>query len=179
MRAAILLTAALLMPGTVRAADFLASAAKLSVGMSEFSAGRKAGKTEALFDCPPDGVQHTVLRCALKPEAAKNAFSFGKQVEEAKLNVHFEGDIVNMSVTYAASLDFDSLLSTYKSALSANPKVEYWADGARLYASYIWIDDKTEVEITRTLKGPVSDKRVTAYVASLSGNRPLSPQDRP
>lgn len=168
-----------LLPGLARGADYLAYAAKLSVGMSEFSVGHKAGKTEKLFDFPPDGIQHTVARCALKPEAAKNAFSFGNQVEEARMNVHFQGDIINMSITYAASVDFAALLKAMNASLSSPTKTEYWTDGAHLYESSIWIDEKTEIEISRAIKGAVSDKRVTVFISSLSGNRPLSPEDRP
>ncbi len=77
----------------------------------------------------------------------------------ATLNVNFKGKVINMSLTFETGLGFDVLLNDYKAALAASPKIQYWADDAHLYASYIWIDGDTEVEISRTLKGPTEGSR--------------------
>ncbi|MFI5346842.1 MAG: hypothetical protein ACHQ51_10750 [Elusimicrobiota bacterium] len=157
----------------------LASAARLNVGPEQLAVGRRSPGFAAILDCASSQVQHTILQCVLKPAVLPTTSSVGRRVQSASLTLNFKGDVVNMSVAYDPALSFDILMSDYKAALASDPKVQYWADDAHLYASYIWIDGETEVEITRTLKGPAAGGGVRVFVSSLSGNTELSPDDAP
>jgi len=166
----------LLSPAAARAAA-LAPAAKLNVGAESLVVGSKAGSAADFLDCAKSEVQHTILQCSLKHEAVPAAMSVGRRVQSAFLNLSFKGRVINMSLTFDAGLSFDVLLGDYKLALGSDPKIQYWADDKHLFASYIWIDGTTEVELSRTLKGPSTDGPVRAYVSSLSGNQELAPED--
>ena len=166
----------MLSPAAARAAA-LAPAAKLNIGAESLVVGSNAGSAADFLDCAKSEVQHTILPCALKPAAVPAAMSVGRRVQSAFLNLNFKGQVINMSLTFDAGLSFDVLLGDYKLALGSSPKVQYWADDKHLFASYIWIDGTTEVELSRTLKGPAAGGPVRAYVSSLSGNSELSPED--
>jgi hypothetical protein len=155
----------------------LAPAARLNVGAESLVVGSKAAGAADFLDCAKSEVQHTILQCSLKRQAVPAAMSVGRRVQSAFLNLNFKGRVINMSLTFDAGLGFDVLLGDYELALGSEPKVQYWADDKHLYASYIWIDGNTEVELSRTLKGPSSDGPVRAYVSSLAGNQELSPED--
>jgi hypothetical protein len=162
----------------VRAAS-LAEAARVQVGLDEIVIGRTLGAALSRLDCKDSAVQHTVRKCALKPAALALARSLGNPVAKLSLVRHFQGEAVNMSVQYADGLSFDFVLSLYKTAIGSEPKIEYWADDGHLYASYIWVDEGSEVELTDTIKGSKLPGGVTVYVSSLTRNRPLSPDDAP
>ena len=103
--------------------------------------------------------------------------SVGRRVRSAILNLNFKGRVINMSLTFDAGLSFDVLLGDYKLALGSEPKIQYWADDKHLFASYVWIDGTTEVELSRVMKGQATDGPVRAYVSALSGNQELAPED--
>jgi hypothetical protein len=173
------IAAALCAPSSGWALGSLAQSARLVVDSGPLIVGQMVeGAAEAL-DCRTSSVQHTVQPCALKPRALPSASSVGRRVQSASLTVNFKGRVVNMSLAFDAGLGFDALFSDYKTALGSSPKVQYWADDAHLYASYIWIDGETEVEISRTLKGSSEGGPVRVYISSLSGNPDLSPEDAP
>lgn len=155
----------------------LAEAAKISLGLEALVVGQKAGAAQAKLSCKDSKVQRTVKKCEVKPEALASARSLGNALEKATLVEHFQGDVVSYSVVYAPGLSFSFVLGLYKSAIGEEPKIEYWADDDHLYASYIWVDGEAEVELTDALKGGKAPGGVTAYVASLTRNRPLSPDD--
>jgi hypothetical protein len=173
---ALAFAASLLLPSFARAAG-LAEAARLIVGQDSVAVGRIVGAAAGSLDCKTSAVQHTIQPCALKPAALPTAFSVGHRVQSVSLNVNYKGKVINMSVAYENGLGFDAILGDYKAALAASPKVQYWADDAHLYASYIWIDGETEVEISRVVKGAAQDGAVRVYVSSLAGNPDLNPDD--
>ena len=177
MRMPFMIAVSLFAPSLGWGLGAFAQAARLSVGPDELVVGQKTARADELLDCVKSEVQHTLRQCALKPSALPSSFSVGHRVQSAALTVNFKGEVVNMSVAFDAGLGFDVLLSDYKAALSASPKIQYWADDKHLYASYIWIDGDAEVEISRTLKGPAADGPVRVFVSSLSGNQDLSPED--
>lgn len=166
----------LLSPSAARAAA-LAPAARLNVGAEGLVVGSKAGSAADFLDCAKSEVQHTILQCSLKPAAVPAAMSVGRRVQNAFLNLNFKGEVINMSLTFDAGLGFDVLLGDYKLALGSSPKIQYWADDKHLYASYIWIDGETEVEISRVIKGTAPDGAVRVYISRLAGNPDLSPED--
>jgi hypothetical protein len=167
----------LLSPVSARAHGLLAEAARLNVGSDRLIVGSVTERAAELLDCSKSEIQHTILQCSLKPKALPSAFSAGHRLQSASLTLNFKGRVVNMSLAFDAGLGFDVLLSDYKAAFAASPKIQYWADDKHLYASYIWIDSDTEIEISRTLKGPTEGGPVRVYVSSLSGNEDLSPED--
>jgi hypothetical protein len=171
------IAAALLAANPARALAPSAQAARLNVGADRFVVGGKTDNAGELLDCAKSEVQHTILQCSLKPAALTSASSVGRRVQGAALTLNFKGEIINMSLTFDAGLAFDVLLSDYKLALEASPKVQYWADDKHLFESYIWIDGATEVELTRPLKGPAQEGAVRVYISSLSGDQDLSPED--
>jgi hypothetical protein len=134
---------------------------------------------ETPLDCAADTVQHTVRRCRLKEAAAASASCLGRTLDGATFNIHFQGEIVNMSATFPSGTSPDDVLSQLRAVLGGRPKLEYWADDAHLYASYIWVDGETEVELTQTVKGDPGDGKARLYVSSLRGDRPLNPIDAP
>lgn len=165
-----------LLPASGFAAS-LAESARVQVGLDEIVIGRKLGAAVSRLDCKDSAVQHTVRKCALKPAALASAKAVGNAVAKLTLVQHFQGEAVNMSVQFADGLSFAFLLDRYKSAIGSEPKIEYWADDDHLYASYIWVDEGSEVELTDTIKGAKFPGGVTVYVSSLTRNRPLSPDD--
>jgi hypothetical protein len=175
----ILLVGAVLSLASTAWSGPLSGAARLNVGSQQFAVGRRSLGYASTLDCAASAVQHTILQCSLKPAVLPTASSVGRRVQSASLTLNFKGDVVNMSVAFDPALGFDVILSDYKAALASDPKVQYWADDAHLYASYIWIDGETEVEITRTLKGTSAGGSVRVFVSSLSGNTELSPDDAP
>ena len=166
---------ALLSPAASAAS--LAPAARLNIGPEGLVVGSKSGSAADFLDCAKSEVQHTILQCTLKPTAVPAAMSVGRRVQSAFLNLNFKGRIINMSLTFDAGLSFDVLLGDYTLALGSEPKVQYWADDKHLFASYIWIDGNTEVELSRTIKGASTGGPVRAYVSSLAGNQDLPPED--
>lgn len=157
----------------------LAQAARFDVGQYELIVGGKIGNAEKTLNCLPEKIQHTIRQCHLKKEALSRALFMDAPIEKMNLSLHFQGDIVNMSIEYGADTSFDSLLETYKEKIYPNPKVDYWTDGDHLYASYIWIDSTTEIELSRMIKGTSDSAPIRAYVSDLTGNRPLNPEDNP
>jgi hypothetical protein len=155
-----------------REASVTISGEPLIVGASEKAADRR-------LDCAASAVQHTVLRCQIAAAAVSSASSLGRRVDGVTLNVHFQGQIINMSVEFSAGNDIDDVLGQLKTAFAQEPKVQYWADDAHLFASYIWVDQEAEVEVTRTVKGGAGDGKVRMYVSSLLGGLPMSPDDAP
>jgi hypothetical protein len=160
-------------------ADSVARAARVKAGLAEIVVGGKIGAAESKLDCAPSKVQRTVKKCVVKSGELASTRSLGNGVAKVALNVHFQGDVVNLSVAYGPGLSFDFILGLYKAAIGSDPKVEYWADDDHLYASYIWVDGDAEVELTNTVKGEKAAGGVTAYVSSLTRNRALSPDDLP
>jgi hypothetical protein len=153
----------------------LSKDAVVSVGGSNLEVGAPVGAAEKSLECVAGKVQKTVKRCSLKAADAPFAKSFSHTVAAVNANVHFQGDVVNMSVELSG-VSPSALLGELKIKLG-EPRVEYWADDEHLFASYIWVDGKTEVELTDTVKG--GSGKTILYVASLTGNRPLSPDDKP
>jgi hypothetical protein len=100
-------------------------------------------------------------------------------VDAVSLNLHFQGQVINMSVEFASGNDVDGVLGQLTSAFGLPPKIQYWADDAHLYASYIWVDGEAEVEVTKVVKGDAGDGKVRMYVSSLLGGLPMSPDDAP
>ena len=100
-------------------------------------------------------------------------------MDGVSLNVHFQGRIVNMSVEFSGASDVEAVLGQLKELFGAEPKIQYWADDAHLYASSIWVDGEAEVEVTRIVKGDAGDGKVRMYVSSLLGGLPISPDDDP
>lgn len=173
-----LVLAAALLAVPARAASPLARAASVALSGESFAVG--AGGPEAVkrLDCAPSTVQRTILRCKVPAAAASFAACLGWRIDSAALNVHYQGRVLNMSVEFADS-GADALLSQLRGVIGSAPKVQYWADDAHLYASYIWVDGEAEIEVTKTLKGPVGDGKTRLYVSSLSGDLPLNPDDAP
>lgn len=155
----------------------MARSARVAIGPDQLVIGEKLASAAQYLDCAKSSVQHTIRKCTLKPAWIQAASSVGLRIEEATLNIHFQGDVINMAVEYGAS--FDAVFNAYKAALPGTPKITYWADDGHLYASYIWIAGNTEVEITKTVKGSPGDGRTRVYIASISVERPLSPEDAP
>jgi len=177
MRRAAAAAALLLCAADATTAGPFARVARLRVGSSEIAVGVKAPAD--VLACRSGRVQHTVRRCELAAAALAAARCLDHRVKAATLNVHFQGEVVNMSVEFEPGVGFDLLLGDLRAALGAEPRVEYWADDDHLYASYIWVDGDAEIEITKTVKGSAPEGGVRAYVSSLKGNRPLSPDDAP
>ncbi|MDE2142140.1 MAG: hypothetical protein KGL74_10230 [Elusimicrobia bacterium] len=162
-----------------RALDSLSANARLNVGAAQLAVGRKTAAAGQLLDCATSAVQHTVSQCEVKKTLLPLSISLGHRVQSATVTVSYKGTVVNMSLAFDAGLGFDVLLSDCKTAFSAEPRIQYWADDQHLYASYIWVDGESEVEITRTLKGPATGGSVRVYVSSLAGNPDLNPEDAP
>jgi hypothetical protein len=156
----------------------LATAARLNIGSESLVVGQKTTVADQLLDCKLSKVQHTIRQCVLKPALAASTWSAGHRVKGASVTLNFQGDVINMSVEYEPGLGADVLIADYSTAIGANPKTQYWADEDHLYASSIWIDADTEVEISRAIKG-ASDGSARAFVSRLSGNPLLSPDDAP
>ncbi len=157
-------------------AGTLAEEAAVSVAGGKIAAGAPVGSAREQLDCSASKVQSTISRCALKPASAPFSRILGRAVAAVTLNLHFQGDVVNMSVELSGVAP-DALLGELKSQLTGEPRVEYWADDEHLFASYIWVDGKTEVELTLAVKGPAG--KTILYVSSLAGNRPPNPADAP
>lgn len=158
----------------------MARAARLVLGPDAFAAGARAaaGSIDKYLDCASSSVQKTVRRCQLKPTSAAFARHFGRKVEGATMNVHYQGDVVNMFVEYAAGVSFEQVYGDVKSELGPETKFEAWADDARLYQDLIWIssDQLAEVSISRTVKGAPGGK-TRIFVSSIKGSRPIHPDD--
>lgn len=157
-------------------AGTLADEAAVSVAGTKLSAGAPAGKAREQLECAQSKVQRTVSRCSLKAASVSFAKSLGHPLASLTLNLHFKGEVVNMSFELTGVAP-DALVSELKAKLPGEPRVEYWADDEHLFASTIWVDGKTEVEFTRAVKGPAG--KTIVYVSSLTGNRPLNPDDEP
>lgn len=166
-----------LLASPVLAESPLAKAVAVAAAGKALAAGAATPGELGLLDCAPNTVQHTILRCKLKAAELPFAACLGRALDGATFNVHFQGEIVNMSVEFASGASPADVLSQLRGLLGA-PKREYWADDAHLFASYIWVDGEAEVELTETVKGDAGDGKARLYVSSLTGGRPLSPQDR-
>ena len=153
--------------------------ARVTVSGENLIVGAADKAALAQLDCAASTVQHTIRRCRLNAAVASSASSLGRHVESAAVTVHFQGEIVNMSVEFSAETNVDEVLNQLKSAFGREPRIQNWADDAHLFASYIWVDQETEVEITKTVKGDAGDGKVRMYVSSLLGGRPISPDDSP
>ena len=159
------------------AASPLARGARITVSGQELVIG-VADKTANLqLDCAPSTVQHTVRRCKLNAAVAPFADSLGRHADNVAFTVHFQGEIINMSIEFASSVD--EILDRLKADFGQEPKIQYWADDAHLFASYIWVDQETEVEVTKTVKGDAGDGKTRMYVSSLLGGLPIHPDDVP
>ncbi|MFI5361410.1 MAG: hypothetical protein ACHQ49_05530 [Elusimicrobiota bacterium] len=160
------------------AASPFALAARLTLSGEDLAVGAADKAANGRLDCAAGTVQRTVLRC--KPNAAVTPFAscLGRRVESAAVTLHFQGEVVNMSVEFSAGNGVDDVLNQLRSTLGAEPKVQYWADDAYLFASYIWVDQETEIEVTKTLKGS-GDGKVRLYASTLLGGLPLSTDDGP
>lgn len=169
----LLIVLALLTAGKAWSAG-LAAAARLNVGAEQLVVGQTANA--GLLDCKASAVQHTIKRCALKPALAATASSVGRRIKSAAVTLNFQDTVINMSLEFDAGLGADLLTGDYAAAIGSAPKTQYWADDDHLYASSIWIDGETEVEISRTVKG-ASDGAARAFVSRLAGNPLLSPDD--
>lgn len=161
------------------AASPLAREARVTLSGESLQVGAADAAANARLACEPSAAQHTILRCKVAPAAVSFASCLGRRVDAVTLNLHFQGKIVNMSVEFAAGSDADAVLAQLKGALGSEPKLQYWADDAHLYASYIWVDGEAEIELTKTVKGPAGDGKTRLYVSSLLGGLPLSPDDAP
>jgi hypothetical protein len=177
MKSAFLLAALAASP--CLAASPFAREARVTVSGEDLIIGVADKAAETQLDCAASAVQHTIRRCKLNASVASFAISLGRHVESVALTVHYQGEIVNMSVEFSAGNDVDDVLSQLKSAFGQEPRVQYWADDAHLFASYIWVDQETEVEVTKTVKGDAGDGKVRMYASSLLGGRPISPDDLP
>jgi len=186
--AGLFLTLSLLAPAAAQApqnqapiqtAGALARAARVVIpgGVLEVGAADKAADAE--LDCAHSAVQHTILRCTLPDSLISQAVVLGRRVKSVTLNVHFQGEILDMSVAFADGSGAESIIGELKSQLSKKPIVQYWADDSHLYASTIWVDGKTEIEVTRTVKGAQDQDGARMYVSSLLGGLPLNPADAP
>ncbi|MBI4054504.1 MAG: GIY-YIG nuclease family protein [Elusimicrobia bacterium] len=151
---------------------------QVRIGNNFLIVGEANPGADRYLDCPESSVQHTIRRCQLKERWVSSASSLGHAIKKVTLNMHFQGTIVNMGIEYAPGVAADLLIHECKTLFAREPKIEYWADEAHLYASYIWIDEDTEVEISKTIRGG-SDGEAKLYVSNLSGNRPLHPKDAP
>lgn len=177
MRLSILLAALAASPSF--AASPLARAARLTVSGESVMVGVVDKAAQQRLECAPSTAQHTIIRCKIPAVAVSFASCLGRRVEGATLNVHFQGQPINMSVEFSAGTSVENLLSQLRTAFGLEPKIQYWADDAHLYASYIWVDGEAEIEVTKTLKGDAGDGKVQMYVSSLTGGLPLSPDDAP
>jgi hypothetical protein len=157
----------------------VAKNAAIKLGLDEIVIGKPIGKALAKLDCPESKGQKTIKRCTIGEKALKTATSQGNALEKVKINVHYQGESVNMAVIYASNLTFDFILGLYKTAMGEDPKVEYWSDDQdNLYGSYIWVDGDAEVEMTQTVVGTPGTGGVTVFVSSLKRGRPLNPADK-
>lgn len=159
------------------AASPLAFEARVVVSGQNLVAGAANPAADSALDCAAPTVQRTIRRCKISPTAAAFATCLGRRVDGVTLNIHFEGDLVNMFVEFASGSGVDAVLAQLKSAFGREPSVQYWADDSHLYASYIWIDGVAEVEVTKVVKGDAGDGKVRMYVSSLLAGRPMSPDD--
>ncbi|HVC09765.1 MAG TPA: hypothetical protein VNH15_07500 [Elusimicrobiota bacterium] len=190
--AGLLLTLSLLVPAALTAAQApqnqaasqtaagtLAYAARVVTpgGALEVGAADKAADAE--LDCARSAVQRTILRCALPGSLVSQAAVLGRRVKSVTLNVHFQGEILDMSVAFADGSGAESVIGQLESEISKKPVVQYWADDSHLFASTIWVDGKTEIEVTRTIKGAADEGGARMYVSSLLGGLPLNPADAP
>jgi|GEM_PF-2848461 len=177
MKLALLLAALAASP--CLAASTLAREARVTVSGEALTVGVADKSSRSQLDCVASTIQHTILRCQVPPAAVSFASSLGRRVDAVSLTLHFTGQIINMSVEFASGNDVDGVLGQLTAALGLPPKIQYWADDAHLYASYIWVDGEAEVEVTKTVKGGAGDGKVRMYVSSLLGGLPLSPDDAP
>jgi len=177
MRFALLLAALAASPGF--AASPLAHEARVAVSGEDLVVGVADKAANLQLDCAASTVQHTIRRCKLNASVAPFASSLGRRIESPSFTVHFQGQIVNMSVQFASGTGVDEVLNQLKTAIGREPKVQYWADDAHLFASYIWVDQETEIEITKTVVGDAGDGKVRLYASSLLGGLPISPDDLP
>jgi hypothetical protein len=157
----------------------LARETRVVISGDSLAVGAADKAAEGRLDCAASTTQHTVLRCKVPGSVVPFAGSLGRSVDAVTLNVHFQGQVLNMSVEFSAGSDVEAVLGQLKSAFGREPKIQYWADDSHLYASYIWVDDEAEVEVTKTVKGAAGDGKVRMYVSSLLGGLPLSPDDAP
>ena len=154
----------------------LAYAARVLIpgGVLEVGVADKAA--DARLDCANSSVQHTILRCTLPQPLASQASSLGRSVQSVTLNLHYQGEILDMSIAFA-NAGADGVIRQLESDLGKKPVVQYWADSSHLYASSIWVDGKTEVEVSRTVKGSSDGGGARLYVSTLLGGLPLNPAD--
>lgn len=168
---------ALLASSPAFAASPLAYEARVVVSGQNLVAGAANAAADASLDCAAPTVQRTIRRCKLSPAVAAFATCLGRRVDGVTLNIHFQGDLINMFVEFASGNGVDAVLGQLKSAFGKEPRIQYWADDSHLYASYIWIDGEAEVEVTKVVKGDAGDGKVRMYVSSLLAGRPLNPDD--
>jgi hypothetical protein len=157
----------------------LAREARVTVSGESLTVGTADKSFQRRLDCAASTAQHTILRCKVPAAAVLLASSLGRRVDDVSLNLHFQGRIINMAVEFSAGNDVQAVTDQLKAAFGLEPKVQYWADDAHLYASYIWVDGEAEVEVTKTVKGAAGDGKVRMYVSSLLGGLPISPDDSP
>ena len=157
----------------------LARAARVTVSGEALTVGVADKASQRQLDCAASTAQHTILRCKVPAAAVSFAGALGRRVDGVSLNLHYQGRILNMSVAFSADSGVESVLGQLKTEFGREPKVQYWADDAHLYASYIWVDEEAEVEVTKIAKGGDGDGKVRMYVSSLLGGLPLSPDDAP
>jgi hypothetical protein len=154
--------------------------ARVSVQGETLMAGAAAdAAAQGRLDCAAATVQHTVRSCRLAAAALPSATCLGRRVDGVNLNVHFQGRVINMSVEFSAGTGADDVLSQLTAAFGRAPTVQYWADAGHLYSSSIWVDGRSEVELTKTVRGDAGDGKVRLYVSSLLGGLPISPDDLP
>ena len=177
MRYAVLLAALAASPSF--AASPLAREARLTVSGESVMVGVADKAAERRLECAPSTAQHTIIRCKVPAASVTFASCLGRRIDGATLNIHFQGQPINMSVEFSAGTSVEDVLSQLRTALGLEPKIQYWADDAHLYASYIWVDGEAEIAVTKTLKGNAGDGKVRLYVSSLTGGLPLSPDDIP
>jgi hypothetical protein len=152
--------------------------ARVSVSGEELAVGAAPSKNAvAQLDCQASPVQSTVQFCSLKPAVATFAKCLGRSVAGVTLNLHFQGEIVNMAIELAGGASADAVIAQLTSLFGRAPTLSPWADKDHLYASHIWVDADGEVEITKTVKGP-DDGKVRLYVSSFAG-RAINPDDLP
>jgi hypothetical protein len=172
---ALLLSLALAAP--CRAASPYAKAAQVKLGAAAITIGADASKSAAHLECGESKVQKTIRRCKLAEASRPFAAFLGRSVEAVTATLHWQGEAVNMSIELGKDSDVDAVLAQLEGLLGKKPGVQYWADDAHLFASYIWVDGETEVELTKTVKGDKGDGKVRLYVASIVGGRPAHPDD--
>ncbi|MDE1977517.1 MAG: hypothetical protein KGI84_09715 [Elusimicrobia bacterium] len=154
----------------------LAYAARVLIPGGVLEVGVADKTADARLDCANSSIQHTILRCTLPQSLVSQASSLGRSVQSVTLNLHYQGKILDMSIQFA-NAGANEVIRQLESELGEKPVVQYWADSSHLYASSIWVDGKTEVEVSRTIKGSDDGSGARLYVSTLLGGLPLNPAD--